>query len=129
MGATTFIDRKGNLRDLAFTVGEVFEVQQRLQIDLMDLDSIVNACTNPRSYMDLMFCLSARDGETFEEFCKVFDGQTLDDAQTALWEAIENFSPRNRRELIGKLVAKLRETDQGLIEKALDALSMERSGS
>ena len=123
------MDRNGILRNLAFTVAEVFKVQQRLDIDLMDLDSIIQSCTNPRTYMGLMFELSGMEGETFEEFCKAFDGDTMDKAQTALWEAIENFSPRDRQELIRKLVAKIRETEAEVLDRALNELTTKQSGS
>ena len=126
---TTFIDNQQNERDLSFTVAEVFEVEMRLGVDLMDLDSIVSACQKPRDYMQLMHLLSGKEGETFVDFCKCFDGEVIDQAQTALWEAIELFSPRDRQKLIRAIVQKIRETDEEIVVKALDELTANGSGS
>lgn len=132
-----FTDKLGRVFDLTYTYADVLRLRKPVEalafggVDLVDIESVIDCLQDDEQFLGLLYVLSKAEERaiSFEAFAAGFDGSVFFQAQGELWRAIENFSPQDRREVISKLVEKIREVDSATVAQAVENLSKTPFGS
>ena len=108
----TFKDKNGVVWELEVTVGVVKRVRAVLKIDLAKLDETLylRLSEDPVLLVDLLWVICEKQAQgrtiTDEQFGESLAGDAIEEATTALLEAIADFFPGPRRSLFQKVISK-----------------------
>lgn len=114
-----FIDLTGAEWDLSFTMAQALDAS--CPVDLLDIEALLHLMANPREFVKFVLWL-VQSEEELSQFGRRFDGKVLDDARNAFWEALESFTPPERRAAIRGVKAeaeKVANEVAAMLEKAL----------
>ena len=121
---TTFTDLKRQEWNLAFTMEKALDASGTF--DLLDIESVLEAMANPREFVRGLKWMVGSD-EELSQFGQRFDGKVLEDARNALWAAIENFTPPERRAAIRGIKSESEKVAAEML--AMLERAIERNGS
>lgn len=130
-----FTDKLGRVWDLTFTYADVLRLRKPIEsiafggVDLIDIESVIDCLQDDEQLIGLLYALGKAEERalSFEQFAAGFDGSVFYAAQEELWKAIETFSPSDRREVISRLVAKIKAVDSATVAAAVANLSNDPS--
>lgn len=130
----SFNDRSGEAWDLDLNVGSAMRLQSRLKIRIEDAVSMQVAESCEKSLLEkisedsillfnIVFVLCEdqvqKRGLTADDFAARFDGNTIDNATTALMDELLNFSRPAQR----KILLQLRKIGEEISERANNTLT------
>ena len=132
-----FSDSKGNKWALAVTVSDLKRCKQVLGVDLaaeaVSGELFSKLADDPVFLVDVLYVLCSSQAEmagiSDEDFGRLMVGDCIEEATQSLAEAIVDFFPKARRELMRKLLAKTQEMQQRATQTAhewLDSGKMEK---
>lgn len=116
----TFKDNQGRQWQVSVTVGSVKRVRGEVEVDLLKLGdgdkNLIGRLTgDPCLLVDVLYslCRPQADalGVTADQFADAMAGDAVEAATMALLGDIADFFPSGRREVMNKLVGKVREID------------------
>ena len=131
----TFTDNAGRSWDISVTVDAVKRVRSLLDVDLMDAASgklIQELAEDPVLLCDVIYCIVKPQADerevTDEDFGKAMAGDAIDQATTAFLEDLVNFFPSLRRQMLEKVLTKLKNLEAiaaEVVNKRLDSPELE----
>jgi hypothetical protein len=124
----SFKDNQGATWSIEITVTTVKRLKNELDIDLMkiaepDSDLLDRLAGDPILLVDALWVI-CRDNATItdEEFGQRMGGESIDNAVMALMEAIADFFPRARREILRKMIAKARQAEETVLSRVSEKM-------
>jgi len=130
----TFTDNQGKSWSIEITVATVKELKRDLEVDLMTIaeqgdDLLGKLASDPVLLVDALWVVcrdqAEADGIGDEAFAGRLGGDSLDEAIMALMEAIADFFPKARRQMLRKMLAKAREAESRLLDQINQKLDSE----
>ena len=131
----TFTDNAGRSWDINVTVDAVKRVRSLLDVDLMEAAAgklIQQLADNPVLLCDVIYCIVKPQADekeiTDEDFGKAMAGDAIDQATTAFLEDLVNFFPSRKREMLQKVLVKLKNLEAiaaEVVNKRLDSPELE----
>lgn len=110
-----FLDSSGREWSLNVTIGDAKRIKSNLSVDLLDHRQITELAGDPYKLADVIYSLCGSQakaaGVTDEQFGEGLAGDAIDDATTALLEAITDFFPKRQRPALISLLAKIKEAN------------------
>jgi len=121
-----FKDNAGRDWDVNITVGTVKRVKADTSYDLITVIggevAIQRLSTDPLLLAEVLFSIirpqAEAKGITLEQFLESLGGESIEKATDAFMEALANFSPPQRRDLLLKAVGKLKEAEKVILAEA-----------
>ena len=111
----TFTDNAGRSWNISVTVDAVKRVRSLLDVDLMEAAGgklIQELSDNPVLLCDVIYCIVKPEADakqiSDEDFGKAMAGDAIDQATSAFLEDLVNFFPSRRREMLAKVLTKLK---------------------
>jgi hypothetical protein len=124
----SFKDNQGATWSIEITVTTVKRLKNELDLDLMkiaepDSDLLDRLAGDPILLVDALWVI-CRDNATItdEEFGQRMGGESIDNAVMALMEAIADFFPRARREILRKMIAKARQAEETVLSRVSEKM-------
>jgi len=121
----TFADTAGREWVIDIDVNALRRVRKRLDLKLMDViggETLDRLADDPVLLVDMLYVLcqeqAERDGVSDEEFGRALRGDVLDAAVGAFLEALTDFCPSRKRDLLRRLIAKGGEAESRILAKA-----------
>lgn len=114
-----FVDLLNEEWDLSFTMAHALDAG--CPVDLLDIEALLKLMANPREFVQFVRWL-VQSEEELSQFGRRFDGKVLNDVTNAFWEALENFTPPERRPAIRGVkfeAEKVANEVAAMLEKAL----------
>ena len=131
----TFTDNAGREWNISVTVDAVKRVRSLLDVDLMEAAAgklIQQLADNPVLLCDVIYCIVKPQADekeiTDEDFGKTMAGDAIDQATTAFLEDLVNFFPSRKREMLQKVLVKLKNLEAiaaEVVHKRLDSPELE----
>ena len=131
----TFTDNAGRSWDISVTVDAIKRVRSLLDVDLMEAAAgklIQQLADNPVLLCDVIYCIVKPQADekeiTDEAFGKAMAGDAIDQATSAFLEDLVNFFPIQRREMLQKVLVKLKNLEAiaaEVVNKRLDSPELE----
>ena len=131
----TFTDNAGRSWNISVTVDAVKRVRSLLDVDLTEAASgklIQQLADNPVLLCDVIYCIVKPQADereiTDEDFGRAMAGDAIDQATTAFLEDLVNFFPSRKREMLQKVLVKLKNLEAiaaEVVNKRLDSPEME----
>lgn len=127
----TFADNAGRTWAVAINVAAVKRVKDLLGVNLLEIADqkgslLERLVDDPCLLCDILFCLVKPEAEakgiTDEEFGRALGGDCLDAATDALLTEIADFFPKGRREILRRVVGKLRTLEEKATRLAITKL-------
>jgi len=120
-------DKSGNLHTLEITGSIARQINQKLSLDLMQclvdqagIETILKRLADsPETLM--VACAIAEGVQADDSFFAVWDGDSFESASVALLESIANFIPRRPREILHRLIVKMKAANDAIGDKATAA--------
>ena len=131
----TFTDNAERTWNISVTVDAVKRVRSLLDVDLMEAAAgklIQQLADNPVLLCDVIYCIVKPQADekeiTDEEFGKAMAGDAIDQATSAFLEDLVNFFPSRKREMLQKVLVKLKNLEAiaaEVVNKRLDSPELE----
>ena len=131
----TFTDNAGRSWNISVTVDAVKRVRSLLDVDLTEAASgklIHQLADSPILLCDVIYCIVKPQADekeiTDEDFGKAMAGDAIDQATTAFLEDLVNFFPSRKREMLAKVLEKLKNLEAiaaEVVNKRLDSPELE----
>ena len=131
----TFTDNAGRSWNISVTVDAIKRVRSLLDVDLMEAAAgklIQQLADNPVLLCDVIYCIVKPQADereiTDEDFGKAMAGDAIDQATSAFLEDLVNFFPSRKREMLQKVLVKLKNLEAiaaEVINKRLDSPELE----
>ena len=131
----TFTDNAGREWNISVTVDAVKRVRSLLDVDLMEAAAgklIQQLADNPVLLCDVIYCIVKPQADekeiTDEDFGKTMAGDAIDQATAAFLEDLVNFFPSRKREMLQKVLVKLKNLEAiaaEVVHKRLDSPELE----
>ena len=131
----TFTDNAGRSWNISVTVDAVKRVRSLLDVDLMQAAAgklIQELADNPVLLCDVIYCIVKPQADakeiTDEDFGKAMAGDAIDQAISAFLEDLVNFFPSRKREMLQKVLVKLKNLEAiaaEVVNKRLDSPELE----
>ena len=131
----TFTDNAGRSWNVSVTVDAVKRVRSLLAVDLMEAAGgklIQQLSDNPVLLCDVIYCVIKPQADekeiTDEDFGKAMAGDAIDQATAAFLEELVNFFPSRKREMLAKVLTKLKNLEAiaaEVVNKRLDSPELE----
>lgn len=120
-------DKAGKAHTLEITGSIARQMKQQIDIDLMQclvdqagIESILKRLADsPETLM--VACAIAEGVAADDSFFAVWDGDSFEAASVALLESIANFIPRRPREILHRLIVKMKAANDAIGDKATAA--------
>ena len=131
----TFTDNAGRSWNISITVDAIKRVRSLLDIDLTEAAAgklIQQLADNPVLLCDVIYCIVKPEADakeiTDEDFGKAMAGDAIDQATSAFLEDLVNFFPSRKREMLEKVLIKLKNLEAiaaEVVNKRLDSPELE----
>ena len=131
----TFTDNAGRSWNISVTVDAIKRVRSLLDVDLMEAAAgklIQQLADNPVLLCDVIYCIVKPQADakeiSDEDFGKAMAGDAIDQATTAFLEDLVNFFPSRKREMLQKVLVKLKNLEAiaaEVVNKRLDSPELE----
>jgi len=119
----TFTDSKGQEWHVPITVGTIAKVKNECGVDLLTIVEgtlLDKLALNPVLIVSSLYCCCEQQvkqrGLSPEEFGETIDSNTIDSALSALLEALIDFFPSAKRNMLRKAMEKLEAANQKAVE-------------
>lgn len=132
---TRFTDRRGRAWSVDVDIVSVRAIRQQLGVDLTDLlngraDALQQLVDDPEKMVDALYLICQEQcelqGVTPEQFGRALAGETIDAAVDAFMVGLAYFFRKGQREVVLAMIQKIRQTQDRLTAKALEALESDR---
>lgn len=131
----TFTDNAGRSWNISVTVDAVKRVKSLLGVDLLEAAGgklIQELSDNPVLLCDVIYCLvkpqAEEKGVSDTDFGKAMAGDAIDQATDAFLEDLVNFFPSRKREMLQKVLVKLKNLEAiaaEVVHQRLDSPELE----
>ena len=131
----TFTDNAGRSWNISVTVDAIKRVRSLLDVDLMEAAAgklIQQLADNPVLLCDVIYCIVKPQADakeiSDEDFGKAMAGDAIDQATTAFLEDLVNFFPSRKREMLQKVLVKLKNLEAiaaEVVNRRLDSPELE----
>ena len=132
----TFTDNANRSWNISVTVDAIKRVRSLLDVDLMQAASgklIQQLADNPVLLCDVIYCVIKPQADereiTDEQFGAAMAGDAIDQATSAFLEDLVNFFPSRKREMLQKVLVKLKNLEAiatEVVSKRLDSPELDR---
>lgn len=114
-----------------FTFAEVFQLETRHQIDLLDFEAFTQILSRPSRLLKVLalICKIEEAGLSESDFYAGFNGDILTAASESLWESYENFIPNDRRPAMEAIKEAAKAMEAAQTKEAMDKIQNARLGS
>jgi hypothetical protein len=120
-----FVDNAQRTWSLDLNVTLLRQIKQDLDVDLYRLDDqsmLMRLASDPFLLAEVLYLVCREQAESQgvspESFGTGLAGDAIDAASTALLEAIADFFPNPRKQLVRGVIAKLKDLDQAMLDQA-----------
>lgn len=131
----TFTDKTGREWNISVTVDAIKRVRSLLDVDLTEAAAgklIQQLADNPVLLCDVIYCIVKPEADakeiSDEDFGKAMAGDAIDQATSAFLEDLVNFFPSRKREMLQKVLVKLKNLEAiaaEVVNKRLDSPELE----
>lgn len=126
----TFRDTLGREWIVTIDIAALKRVRSQLNVDLLDIiqgDLLERLSRDPVLLCDILYVLCRPQADerklSDEDFGRAMSGQALADATTAFFEALADFFPGPRAGLLREMIARAKQLETQLIDRAISRLS------
>jgi hypothetical protein len=136
MSTHTFKDTAGRTWDLTLSVGTVRRIKDALDVDLMavlDNDVLAKLSIDLELFVNCLFVICQEQakeaGVSDEQLGSALGGDVFDEAAAAFTQALVDFFPQRRREVLARLAGKVSDLESKAAQLAigkLDGPAMEK---
>lgn len=125
----SFTDTNGKAWLVDINVNVAKRIKKQLQLDLLDklgLQLLEGIASDPIQLANVLYvCLedqATAAGINDEQFGSALSGDVLENAATAFMEAVRDFFPSARRQVIAKALGKMKAVEAATTKRALELL-------
>ncbi|MEQ8785133.1 MAG: hypothetical protein RIC55_02505 [Pirellulaceae bacterium] len=129
MASHVFHDTAGRSWDLTLSIGTVRRLKQTLGVDLLavlDSDVLARLSVDLELFVNCLFVICQEQaragGVTDEQFGAALGGDVFDEAAAAFTQALVDFFPQRRREVLAKLAGKVSDLESKAAQLAVTKL-------
>lgn len=127
----TFTDSQGRKFESVVTLATVIALK-KIGVNVNDPQLMTVLADDPEKLVNTLYlsCKKSADalGVSDEKFGELLDGDTLEQAVNALWEAIASFSPPPQRAALRKIWSKTQElvtAEMNIVNAQIDGMTLE----